>query len=174
MLASLLRRLRYFLRRDQLSAELAEEMRLHLELREEALRRAGADPIDAHFAARKRFGNQTSLHQRSRDMWGLGALDRFRQDLRYAVRRLVQRPAFSIAVISVLALGVGATTAMFSAVDAAMLRPLPFHEPDELLTLRGIDIPFQPDPGDPPRRSATIYIDDLAQMRDVLDRKSVV
>jgi predicted permease len=145
-------------------------MKLHLELREEALRRAGADPTDARFAARKRFGNQTSLHQRSRDMWGLGGLDRFRQDLRYAVRRLVQRPGFSIAVISVLALGVGATTAMFSAVDAAMLRPLPFHEPDELLTLRSIDIPF--DPGafrrqGPASAPSTLYIDDVAKMRDV-------
>src|SRR5688500_11445809 len=117
MLGTVLRRLWYFLRRDRLAADLAEEMRLHVELREESLRRAGADPTDAHFAARRRFGNQTSLHQRSRDMWGLGELDRFRQDFRYAVRRLIQRPGFSIAVISVLALGVGATTAMFSAVD---------------------------------------------------------
>ena len=165
MLGSLLRRLRYFIRRDQLSAELAEEMRLHMELREEAMRRAGADPSRARIDARRRFGNQVDLHQRSRDMWGLGELDRFRQDLRYAVRRLAQRPAFSIAVISVLALGVGATTAMFSAVDAAMLRPLPFHEPDELLTVHGVEIPFGEEEGEP---KSMIDIVDLAGMRDVL------
>ena len=169
MLGPLLRRLRYFLRRDTLGDELAAEMRLHLELREEALQRAGVDPAEARFAARRRFGNTTSIHQRSRDMWGLGGLDRFRQDLRYAVRRLAQRPGFSIAVISVLALGVGATTAMFSAVDAAMLRPLPFHDPDGLLTIRRIDLPSERSAA---RRATepvpyTIWIDDLAGMRDV-------
>ena len=169
MLGPLLRRLRYFLRRDTLGDELAEEMRLHLELREEALRRAGVDPDEARFAARRRFGNTTSIHQRSRDMWGLGGLDRFRQDLRYAVRRLTQRPGFSVAVISVLALGVGATTAMFSAVDAAMLRPLPFHAPEELFTLRNIDLPSERSAA---RRAAepvpfTIWIDEVAEMRDV-------
>ena len=158
MFGTFLRRLSYFLRRDRLSADLAEEMRLHVELREESLRRSGADPSDAHFAARRRFGNQTSLHQRSRDMWGFDALDRFRQDVRYAVRRLIQRPGFSIAVISVLALGVGATTAMFSAVDAAMLRPLPFREPEQLLTLRGVEIPYGEESGE---KRTMINIDDI-------------
>ena len=167
MLATLLRRLWYFLRRDRLSADLAEEMRLPLELREEAMRCSGTDPSEAHFAARRRFGNQTSLHQRSRDMWGLGGLDRFRQDLRYAIRRLVQRPAFSIAVVSVLALGVGATTAMFSAVDAAMLRPLPFHEPRELLTLRGIQIPYGEESRTSPEDHWAIDIIDVDEMGDV-------
>jgi putative ABC transport system permease protein len=165
MLGSFLRRLWYFIRRDQLSAELAEEMRLHTELREESLRRSGLSAADAHYAARRRFGNSTSLHQRSRDMWGLGELDRFRQDLKYAVRRLGQRPGFSIAVISVLALGIGATTAMFSAVDAAMLRPLPFHEPDELLTLSNIYLPS----GNARRTGppSVIEIGDVAAMSDV-------
>src|SRR5687768_3437497 len=84
MLGTLLRRLWYFIRRDRLGDELAEEMRLHLELREEALRRGGLGGPEAHDAARRRFGNRTSLHQRSRDMWGFGTLDRVRQDLRYA------------------------------------------------------------------------------------------
>ena len=164
MLGSLLRRLWYFIHRDRLSAELAEEMRLHVELREEKLRNAGANPEDAHYAAHRRFGNQTSLHQRSRDMWGLGGLDHFRQDLRYAVRRLRQRPGFSLAVISVLALGIGATTAMFSAVDAAMLRPLPFHAPDELLTLNNIYLPSGRARSEPP---SVIEIGDVAAMSDV-------
>jgi predicted permease len=167
MLGTLLRRLWYFLRRDRLSAELAEEMRLHVELREEAMRQTGLDPEEARFAAQRRFGNRTNLHQRSRDMWGLGGLDRFRQDLRYAVRRLAQRPGFSIAVVSVLALGVGATTAMFSAVDAAMLRPLPFRDPDELLTLRGIQIPFGEESRDDAEDHSVLDIIDLAEMPDV-------
>ena len=163
MLGTLLRRLRYFLRRDRLSADLAEEMRLHLELREEALRRSGVDDPDARLAAQRRFGNRTTHHQESRDIWGLGGLDRFRQDLRYAVRRLVQRSGFSVAVIGVLALGVGATTAMFSAVDAALLRPLPFHEPRELVTVRAIDIPYAEEAGE----AGMVVITDLAGMVDV-------
>jgi predicted permease len=168
MLATLLRRIWYFLRRDRLSDELAEEMRLHVELREEAMRRSGLDPGDAHFAARRRFGNQTSLHQRSRDMWGFGGLDRFRQDLRYAIRRLRQRPGFSLAIISVLALGIGATTAMFSAVDAAMLRPLPFREPQELLRVTDIDIPYRTNSARPnPPSTMQLYIGDVTAMKDV-------
>ena len=168
MFANLLRRLRYLLRRDRLGNELAEEMRLHLELREEALRREGLAAPDARIAARRRFGNQASLQQTSRDAWGFGRLDRFRQDLRFAVRRLVQRPGFSLAVIGVLALGVGATTAMFSAVDAAMLRPLPFHEPERLVTLHGIELP-----GTRPAATAsveprwTIELGDVLALRDV-------
>jgi putative ABC transport system permease protein len=96
-------------------------------------------------------------------MWGLGGLDRFRQDLRYAVRRLVQRPGFSVAVIGVLALGVGATTAMFSAVDASLLRPLPFARPHELVTVRAIDIPYAEEAGEP----GMVAITDLAAMVDV-------
>jgi predicted permease len=163
MLGTLLRRLRYFLRRDRLSDDLAEEMRLHLELREEALRRSGVDAADAKGAAQRRFGNRTAHHQASREMWGLGGLDRFRQDLRYAVRRLVQRPGFSVAVIGVLALGIGATTAMFSAVDAALLRPLPFAQPHELVTVRAIEIPYAEEAGE----AGTVGIADVAGMRDV-------
>jgi predicted permease len=77
-------------------------------------------------------------------MWGLGSLDDLGQDIRYAARRLRHRPGFAIAVIGVLALGIGATTAMFSAVDAAMLRPLPFPRPQELVTLPQVDVPFDP------------------------------
>ncbi|MFN2400770.1 MAG: ABC transporter permease [Gemmatimonadaceae bacterium] len=142
MIVELFRRLRYFMRRDRLSAELAEEMRLHVELRQEVMERSGLDATEARFAAQRRFGNQIHLQQSSRDMWGLGGLDQFTQDIRYAIRRLTQRPGFTLAVVSVLALGVGATTAMFSAVDAAMLRPLPFREPNQLVTIRGVQIPF--------------------------------
>ena len=174
MPGSLLRRLWYFLNRDRIANDLAEEMRLHVEMREAALRAEGIPESEAHHAAQRRFGNRTALHQRSRDMWGMGGLDRFRQDLRYAVRRLVQRPGFSLAVIGVLALGVGATTAMFSAVDAAMLRPLPFHEPDALVTLRGIQLPSASEPdgrGSQPRW--TLDLSDITAMKDVFSSAAV-
>ena len=167
MLQELARRLWYFLRRERLSAELAEEMRLHLEMREEALRRSGIDSTEARFAARRRFGNPTSMYQRSRDAWGLGSLDHFRQDTRYAVRRLAQRRGFALGIVTVLALGVGATTAMFSAVDAAMLRPLPFHDPERLVTLRGVQIPSRRNPGTTPEDHSTLDIIDVGEMAEV-------
>ena len=174
MLGTLFRRFRYFFRRDKVASELAEEMRLHVELREEALRREGLGAPEAQLAARRRFGNRTSLQQQGRDAWGFGALDRFRQDLRYALRRLVQRPGFSLSIIGVIALGVGATTAMFSAVDAAMLRPLPFRDPEMLVTLRAIQLPST----SATARSAneprwTIELPDIEGMKDVFSHAAV-
>ncbi|MEP6834411.1 MAG: ABC transporter permease [Gemmatimonas sp.] len=151
------RRVWYFLRRDQVTRDLEEEMRIHVELRAESLRRLRRDEstaIDASshsrsFAndpaytdARQRFGNTTQHHQRSQDMWGFGRLEDLNSDVRFAVRRLAQRPAFTVAVVGVMAIGIGATTAMFSAVDAALLRPLPFRKPEQLAVLN-VSIKFE-------------------------------
>ena len=129
------RRLALLVRRDHATAELEEEMRLHRKLREEALVRSGSNALDAATYARNRFGSALTFQEASRDMWGLGTLDDLAQDFRYTLRRLRQRPGFTLSVVAVLALGIGATTAMFSAVDAAMLRPLPFAHPEQLVTL---------------------------------------
>ncbi|MDQ3696718.1 MAG: ABC transporter permease [Gemmatimonadota bacterium] len=145
----LLRRIWYFLRRDRVASDLEEEMRLHVELRAAANQRSGSDAEEALFAARRRFGNFGNIEETSRDAWGFGGLDRVVQDLRYAVRRLRKRPSFSVPVLAVLALGIGAITAVFSAVDAAILRPLPFAEPSELVTLTNVSIPFSLEEGEP-------------------------
>jgi putative ABC transport system permease protein len=139
---SWLRQLRFFLRRDRAAAELEEEMRLHRELRAEQLRRRGMSGSEAAVEARRRFGNVTIISERSGDMWGYGSLDQLRQDVRFAARRLRQRPAFSIPVIVILALGIGATTAVFAAVDAAMIRSLPFVRPERLVTLTNVNVPL--------------------------------
>ncbi len=163
----LFRRAGLWLHRDRATRELEEEMRLHREMREESLRAIGA--TDARVTARVQFGNPLILQERSRDMWGFGTLDDVRQDARYAARRLIQRRAFSLAVIAVLGLGIGATTAMFSAVDAAMLRPLPFAQPDQLVTLPRVAVPFDPGPGQPRRVFANHMTDvsDVAAMNGV-------
>lgn len=127
------RRLHYFINRDNATRDLEEEVRLHLEMR--------AEQIGSH-GARRRFGNTTSVLQRSRDMWGFGRLEDFTNDLRFALRRLKQRPGFACAVVGVMAIGIGATTAMFSAVDAALLRPLPFRSPEQLVVLP-VEIPYE-------------------------------
>ena len=133
--------------RSRVSDELREEMQMHVDLRAAANRASGGSGAEADVAARRRFGNQASLRAESRDAWGFVRTEEWLRDLRHAVRRLVQRPGFSLAVIGVLALGIGATTAMFSAVDAAMLRPLPFPNAGQLVTLNSINIPFDPGPG---------------------------
>jgi putative ABC transport system permease protein len=140
-LPEFLRRVRLLFGRNRATAELEDEMRLHRALRTEAIREQGATEPDATTAARRQFGNPLNHQEASRDAWGFGSLDDLGQDIRYAVRRLRQRPGFTVAVIGVLALGIGATTAMFSAVDAAMLRPLPFRRPNELVALRDIGFP---------------------------------
>jgi hypothetical protein len=95
--AQVARRMRYLIFRGRLSAELDEEMRLHIALREARLVERGASASDAHYVARRRFGNQTHLQLRSRDVWGGGLtwLDDAFTDLRFTVRRLRARPGFA-------------------------------------------------------------------------------
>src|SRR6185437_12934231 len=101
MLGELVRRVRYLVVRGRAGAELDEEMQLHVALREARLVEGGASPAEAHYAARRRFGNRTSLRERSRDMWGLTWLDDTLTDLRFAVRRFRARPGFALATILV-------------------------------------------------------------------------
>ena len=161
------RRLRFLLLRDRYTAELEEEMRIHLELREGRLRERGVPPAEARYLARRRFGNTGHLQEQSRDMWGLSWFEHASADVRFAIRRLRHRPGFSVATIAVAALGIGATTAVFSAVDAALLRPLPFQRSSELVTLLDVNIPFDQTGQSFPPNSHVLEINDVAAMRDV-------
>jgi putative ABC transport system permease protein len=122
----LLARLNDWLRRDRLDAELAEELRFHKEHLERDSRASGVDADDAHWAARRQFGNATRVIEDARDRWSLPWFDHLQQDLRYAIRGLRRSPDFAITVILTLGLGIGANAAMFGVIDRLMFRPYPY------------------------------------------------
>ncbi|MGQ0703515.1 MAG: ADOP family duplicated permease [Gemmatimonadales bacterium] len=144
----MLRRLWYFLRRGRLARELNEEMQFHRDERARKLEQSGMSPERTRAEAKRRFGNGPLLAQESRERWGFGSLDRLGQDVRFALRRVRQRPTLALPVIVVTALGIGATTAMFSAVDAAIFRQLPFPEANRLVSLSAVSVPFEPEMGE--------------------------
>jgi putative ABC transport system permease protein len=113
--------------------DLERELRSHLELEAEEQQDSGLSPNDAPSAARRAFGNTTLVMEDMRAMWAWTSIDRLAQDLRYALRTMRKNLGFSAAAILSLALGIGANTAIFSLVDALLLRSLPVRNPAALV-----------------------------------------
>lgn len=116
------------------NADLERELQSDLELEEEEQRDLGMPNEQARSAARRAFGNTTLIREQAHEAWGLALLERLGQDIRYATRQLWRSPGFSVVVVLMLALGIGATTAIFTLVYDVMLRPLPFAQADRLVT----------------------------------------
>ena len=112
--------------------DLQRELRSHLELEAQEQQESGRSPDDAPSAARRAFGNTTLVMEDIRAMWTWSPIDRLTQDLRYALRTMRKNLGFSAAAILSLALGIGANTAIFSLIDALLLRSLPVRNPAEL------------------------------------------
>jgi predicted permease len=134
-LGEFLRRIGMLRRRDQVASELQEEMQLHLELRRQQQVESGVAPNDAAAAAHRRFGNPTLLREHSYTTWGWGWLEGLMQDVLYGLRAMLRSPGITIVALLSLALGIGANTAIFSLMDAVMLRSLPVKDPGKLLLL---------------------------------------
>jgi len=129
------RRLAVLLRRERFDRDLAEEMQSHLQMQAEEHRENGVDADEARYAARRRFGNVTWLRERSREAWGWAWLETLGQDFGYALRLLRRSPGFSAVVVLVLALGIGGSTTIFSLVNALVLNPFPYPQPERLVAV---------------------------------------
>jgi predicted permease len=132
-LGELVRRLRMRLNRRQFDEDLREEMRLHLELLQQEQLKSGLTTADARSAAHRKFGNETSLRENSYFALGWEWLDNLRQDIAYGVRAMLRSPAITLVALLSLALGIGANTAIFSLLDAVIIKSLPVKEPGRLV-----------------------------------------
>ena len=139
---SWLYRLVPYLGSRQTEEDLQEELRLHLELERERQRDGGLSEDDASQAARRKLGNATLIRERTRDVWGWGWLDDLVRDVRQAVRGLLRSPGFAATVVLVLALGIGANTAMFSIVYGMLIRTLPYPDGERIVRVGRETLPM--------------------------------
>lgn len=139
MLRALLSRAAATFRRRRLDQEFDEEVQDHLNLLQERFMRQGMQPTEAFCAARRQFGGVIQMKEELRERRALPPLDVLVQDVRHAFRQLRKARWFTASAALTLALGIGASTAIFAVLDAVVLRPLPFAQPDRLMSVASLD-----------------------------------
>src|SRR5271170_5393325 len=128
-------RLSNFATRRRADQRLREEMAEHVALQTEENLRAGMPPVEARRQAALKLGAAQAIREHHNAEQGLPLAENFLFDLRYALRMLHRSPGFSLIVIATMALGLGATTAIYSVIDATLLHPLPYPNPSELVRI---------------------------------------
>jgi putative ABC transport system permease protein len=145
-LRSLRLRVRALVRQRGLEQDLQDEMAFHLAMREDQLRASGDARADVE--ARRRFGSTARIREDLRDTWAVApVLSGFVQDLRYALRTLGRSPGFAVVVAVTLGLGIGINTATFSIINAALIKPLGFADPDRLIAIQEQIVGYEFDEG---------------------------
>ena len=128
-------RVRALLRRDVVASEIREELQSHVDMRAEYFERQGLTSAEARRQAVRRFGSVALYQDRGYDVRGGGVMETVLQDLRFAVRLLLAQRGFSLVAVLTLAIGVGLSTALFSVIHAAVVRPLPYSNPEQLVNV---------------------------------------
>lgn len=134
--------------RRAMERDLSDEFAFHLEMETKKLEAQGLTPEEARRRAYIHFGGEERYKEHARASWGVGPLHDVDADVRFALRQLLKRPAFTALAALTLALGIGGTVALFSVVNGLMIRPLPVHDEGRLFTFwsdynwRGVEFDF--------------------------------
>ncbi|MDB6129686.1 MAG: hypothetical protein JWM04_793 [Verrucomicrobiales bacterium] len=121
--------------KKRVEAEMENELRSHIELRTQESIDAGKSADEAYYSALRHFGSKESIKQDCREQRSGHSIENFSRDVRFGVRQLQRNPGFSCIVILILGLGIGANTSIFSVINTVVLRPLPFKEPERIVTI---------------------------------------
>jgi len=144
-------------RRTDREQDLERELRSHLELASDEYEEIGLPPEEARRAARIALGNTTKVKEEVREMWSWARLSIVVQDVRHAIRTLRKSPGFAMTAFLTLALGIGASTAVFTIVDSVILKPLAYRDSGDLVMLWELVGPMSTDPSGPNPRHADLW-----------------